>query len=204
MVFLRVLRREPRPACKSRQSSASPFLSFVVHVCCPSTWLGRAEAREESRGEQRVAMAELSLLRILKFMLGPPGARFPVDALAIKEDQLLMTAQVPIILVLMFDAILAMIVLTVVLLLEPQRPSLCTRRVAQFRPAALRPCRRTEDIAKARAFQVETGSDSSQQAAWLRTAATLLQKSARTPGVTRCRLLRFLSRMVEREPYQDV
>lgn len=46
-------------------------------------------------------MAELSLLRILKFMLGPPG--------------------VPIILVLMFDAILAMIVLTVVLLILPKR-----------------------------------------------------------------------------------
>ncbi|CAE7844438.1 BOB1 [Symbiodinium microadriaticum] len=58
-------------------------------------------ARAATRGEQRVAMAELSFLRILKFMLGPPG--------------------VPIFLVLMFDAILAMIVLTVVLLILPKR-----------------------------------------------------------------------------------
>ena len=86
-----------------------------AHVLCMFPF---DPALAETRGEQRVAMAELSFLRILKFMLGPPGVRFPVaPAVTLKQ---LLTAQVPIILVLMFDAILAMIVLTVVLLPKPQ------------------------------------------------------------------------------------
>ena len=52
---------------KLRGSAAHVLCMFLLDL-----------ARAATRGEQRVAMAELSFLRILKFMLGPPGARFPV------------------------------------------------------------------------------------------------------------------------------
>ncbi|CAE7462212.1 BOB1, partial [Symbiodinium necroappetens] len=88
----------PDPSGVEQEEEEVQLRGSAAHVLC---MFPLDLARAATRGEQRVAMAELSFLRILKFMLGPPG--------------------VPIFLVLMFDAILAMIVLTVVLLILPKR-----------------------------------------------------------------------------------